>query len=210
MAFHRIHFLANETPSSKSLNHFIIIAAIIASPGGKTFAGKSYVVFGQSSFANPLELASLDGMNGFVIEGINAYDNSGSSVSGAGDLNGDGIDDVIIGAYYADPDGKSDADEAYVIFGRRAATFITPQATTLPLEAFPNPATEAFTVRLPELHQITDLSLHVFDLLGREVAMDYNRTGDSLQLNIAALPKGSYVLRMQVGEDMGTVRFVKE
>jgi hypothetical protein len=23
MAFHRIHFLANETPSSKSLNHFI-------------------------------------------------------------------------------------------------------------------------------------------------------------------------------------------
>jgi hypothetical protein len=23
MAFHRIHFLANETPSSKSLNHFV-------------------------------------------------------------------------------------------------------------------------------------------------------------------------------------------
>jgi hypothetical protein len=31
MAFHRIHFLANETPSSKSLNHFVSITHFVTS-----------------------------------------------------------------------------------------------------------------------------------------------------------------------------------
>ena len=53
------------------------------------------------------ELSSLDGTNGFVINGIDAGDNSGTSVSAAGDVNGDGIDDIIIGADEADPNGNS-------------------------------------------------------------------------------------------------------
>jgi hypothetical protein len=40
--------------------------------------------------------------------------------------------------------------------------------------------------------------------------VDYNRTGDSLQLDIAALPKGSYVLRVEMDGEVGTSRFVKE
>ena len=39
------------------------------------------------------------------------------SVSGAGDINGDGVDDLIIGAYVADPNGNSAAGESYVVFG---------------------------------------------------------------------------------------------
>ena len=46
-----------------------------------------------------IELSSLDGTNGFVINGIDAFDQSGISVSAAGDVNGDGIDDIIIGAH---------------------------------------------------------------------------------------------------------------
>ena len=51
---------------------------------------------------NPLELSALDGSNGFVINGIDSDDFSGYSVSSAGDVNGDGFDDLIIGGLGAD------------------------------------------------------------------------------------------------------------
>ena len=46
-------------------------------------------------------------INGFVLNGIDSYDQSGSSVSSAGDVNGDGFDDLIIGATGADPNGNN-------------------------------------------------------------------------------------------------------
>ncbi|WP_048315720.1 integrin alpha, partial [Crocosphaera watsonii] len=38
-------------------------------------------------------------------------------MSGAGDINGDGFDDIIIGARTADPNGNERAGESYVVFG---------------------------------------------------------------------------------------------
>ena len=54
--------------------------------------------------------------DGFIIQGDAAGDHAGWSVSAAGDVNGDGFDDLIVGAPYGD-DGGTDAGEAYVIFG---------------------------------------------------------------------------------------------
>ncbi|MEM9219625.1 MAG: PKD domain-containing protein, partial [Cyanobacteria bacterium P01_F01_bin.150] len=82
--------------------------------------GKSYVVFGKNQIFNAsLPLADLDGSNGFIINGVDWSDYSGVSVSGIGDFNGDGIDDLIIGAYKANGENNnfSDAGESYVVFG---------------------------------------------------------------------------------------------
>ena len=97
----------------------IIIGAASADPNDNSAAGESYVVFGKSNGFDPiLDLNSLDGNNGFTINGIDAGDVSGRSVSSAGDVNGDGIDDIIIGARGADPNDNSAAGESYVVFGK--------------------------------------------------------------------------------------------
>jgi len=96
----------------------LIIGADDADPNGNSSAGETYIVFGKSgSFDATLNLSQLDGSNGFVLNGIDERDFSGGSVSGAGDINGDGIDDLIIGANGADPNGNSRAGETYVVFG---------------------------------------------------------------------------------------------
>ena len=96
----------------------LLIGASNADPNGINDAGSTYVVFGNSSgFNTNLELSELDGSNGFVINGINERDFSGISVSGAGDVNGDGLDDLLIGASSADPNGLPNAGSTYVVFG---------------------------------------------------------------------------------------------
>ncbi|MCA0433945.1 MAG: FG-GAP-like repeat-containing protein [Proteobacteria bacterium] len=95
----------------------LIIGAPYADPNG-TDSGASYVVFGKGGgFSATFNLSTLDGSNGFRIAGVAAYDLSGFSVSGAGDFNGDGFDDLIIGARYADPNGIY-SGASYVVFGK--------------------------------------------------------------------------------------------
>src|SRR6267154_620100 len=92
----------------------LLIGAPSAAPNG-LYSGAAYVVFGKASgFPASLELSSLNGSNGFQINGDSAYSLAGSSIASAGDVNGDGITDIIIGAHGAN--GKSGA--AYVVFGR--------------------------------------------------------------------------------------------
>jgi len=98
----------------------LIIGAFRAAPNGNIDAGASYVVFGGGGVGSSggINLSALNGRNGFVINGIAAGDYSGSSVSNAGDINGDGIADLIIGARGADPNGNSYTGASYVVFGR--------------------------------------------------------------------------------------------
>src|SRR6185295_6320081 len=102
----------------------LIVGARFADAGGDYGAGESYVVFGSTQgFPAVLPLATLfpagggDGSVGFVLSGIDFFDNAGYAVSGAGDVNRDGIKDLIVGAQYADPGGHSRAGESYVAFG---------------------------------------------------------------------------------------------
>jgi Ca2+-binding RTX toxin-like protein len=87
------------------------------SAGGEAYEGESYVVFGKADWAGTpsFDLATLDGTNGFRLVGRDQYDSSGFSVSSAGDLNGDGLADVIVGAPGA---GANYGGESYVVFGK--------------------------------------------------------------------------------------------
>ncbi|AFZ31777.1 FG-GAP repeat protein [Gloeocapsa sp. PCC 7428] len=107
----------------------LLIGAKYTNPNGQEAAGTTYVVFGKASgFGSSINLADINGHNGFVINGIDEYDVSGYSVSAAGDVNGDGFDDLIIGApgslLYRDQRGES-----YVIFGRDFTGKVTRQGT---------------------------------------------------------------------------------
>ena len=98
----------------------LVIGADEADPNGNLRAGESFVVFGGAGIGSDgvIELSLLDGSNGFVVNGIDVRDYSGGSVSDVGDVNGDGVDDLIVGARRADPNGDSDAGESYVVFGK--------------------------------------------------------------------------------------------
>ncbi|MHC5673481.1 integrin alpha, partial [Nostoc sp.] len=97
----------------------LIIGAPNASPNGD-FSGQSYVVFGnKSGFGAQVNLSTLNGTNGFVINGIKANDHSGFSVSSAGDINGDGIDDLIIGTDIEGSGGEL-SQQGYVVFGSKS------------------------------------------------------------------------------------------
>ena len=100
----------------------LIVGARHNDEGGDD-AGAAYVVFGAGSGITSINLNGIaGGTGGFKITGETDFDRAGQSVSSAGDVNGDGFDDLIVGAYGNDA-GGSYAGAAYVVFG--AASGIT-------------------------------------------------------------------------------------
>ena len=94
----------------------LLVGARKADPTGSN-SGAAYVVFGGAGgFPASIALGSLNGSAGFVMNGAAAGDYAGEAVSGAGDVNGDGFDDLLIGAYGAEPTGTN-SGAAYVMFG---------------------------------------------------------------------------------------------
>jgi len=100
----------------------MIVGAPKADPNGSE-SGASYVVFGKTN-GTAVALSDVSGgTGGFVINCISAHDRSGFSVSSAGDVNGDGLDDLIIGARGDDPNGES-SGASFVVFGKTDGTAV--------------------------------------------------------------------------------------
>ncbi|MDT8858435.1 VCBS domain-containing protein [Paracoccaceae bacterium Fryx2] len=101
----------------------LIVGAYGDDPNGSN-SGASFVVFGKTDGTAVQLSAIAAGTGGFVINGVSAGDQSGSSVSSAGDVNGDGFDDLIVGAWLDDPNGNSDSGASFVVFGKTDGTAV--------------------------------------------------------------------------------------
>jgi hypothetical protein len=113
----------NSVSSAGDINNDGITDIIIGASGANSTTGKTYVVFGKASgWSTPISLSTLNGADGFQLDGVSANDYSGYSVSAAGDINGDGIGDILIGAYGTSPGaGIYNVGQTYVIFGKASA-----------------------------------------------------------------------------------------
>lgn len=91
----------------------------VGAPYASSNTGTSYVLFGQHELGSSgnINVANLTGSNGFAVTGFPASSQGGWSVNGAGDFNGDGIADLVIGA----PSASSNRGSSYVIFGGYAS-----------------------------------------------------------------------------------------
>jgi FG-GAP repeat/FG-GAP-like repeat/Putative Ig domain len=98
----------------------VLVGAPLADHNGRDDSGTAYVVFGKASTA-AVDLAAL-GPSGFRIDGAFGVDEAGDSVSGAGDVNRDGRQDVIVGAPGASGSGRPASGSAYVVFGKSSTT----------------------------------------------------------------------------------------
>ncbi|MCR9080162.1 MAG: cadherin domain-containing protein [Hyphomonadaceae bacterium] len=113
----------------------LIIGAPGADPHGED-TGAAYVIYGGPDLGE-IDLGDLTAAQGFVIEGANLNDETGDSVSSAGDVNGDGYDDLIVGDPQA-KDGSEEPGAAYIIYGGATGTEDTTPLTLTGTDAADN------------------------------------------------------------------------
>jgi len=101
----------------------VLIGAIGSDAAGAD-AGAAYVVYGKATDSG-IALANVTaGTGGFRITGEAAGDQAGSAIASVGDLNGDGLVEIVVGAYGNDA-GGADAGAVYVVFGKATTTGIS-------------------------------------------------------------------------------------
>jgi hypothetical protein len=102
----------------------IIIGAVIGgSANTNPYSGKTYVVFGRNTANATIDLGQVAaGVGGFAIVSNTADEQSGHSVSSAGDINGDGLADIILGAPFKTESGGVNTGHSFVVYGKSSTT----------------------------------------------------------------------------------------
>ena len=115
---------------------FLIGANGYGTVGPQIGPGAAYVVFGKATNTT-VSLTAVDaGVGGFSIRGQANFAYTGTSVSSAGDMNGDGLADMLVGAYYY----NNVMGRAYVVYGKTGTAAIDLNTMTPSQGFFINPA----------------------------------------------------------------------
>ena len=135
------------------------------SPLGRTSAGEGHILFGALNFPATVDL-SLTSAD-VTILGDDDDDHSGNFAA-SGDLNGDGVHDLIIGAPGAAPLGRASAGEVYLIYGTTPFVALSlPDTTATYNEVLVVPVSVDSVANLymveNELHVAFDRDLLAFD-----------------------------------------------
>ncbi|WP_350309686.1 VCBS domain-containing protein [Aquariibacter lacus] len=194
----------------------LIVGADRSYPSDSVFAGRSYVVFGQSTGTEVNLSAVAGGTGGFVINGQAADDFSGRSVSAAGDVNGDGLADLIVGAYRSDPSAGSDAGRSYVVFGQSTGTEVNLSAVAMGVGGFVINGQAAYDLSGRSVSAagdvngdgLADLIVGAFRsdpnagvLAGRSYVVFGKSTGTEVNLSAVASGVGGFVINGQAAVD---------
>ena len=170
----------------------VIVGAPYNHAGG-FYAGRAYISFGGTSMDSTIDV---------TMTGEAADDWFGTSVSTAGDVNGDGYSDVIVGAPL-NAAGGFEAGRAYVYFIYQSANYVKVDfiINNYSLrQNYPNPFNPATTItyQIPERSFVT---LKVYDILGNEVATLVNEEKPAgsyeVEWNALSLPSGIYFYQLR-------------
>ncbi|MFX1236396.1 MAG: hypothetical protein ACFFAS_15620 [Promethearchaeota archaeon] len=150
-----------------------ILIGAINNDDGADDAGKTYLILGsESGWGKNMSLTDADAS--FIGEYVD--DNAGRSVASAGDFNGDGYDDFLIGTY-KNNDGGTDSGKVYLI---------TPDLNNAPIVSNPLPENNTQNVDINPLLQV-----NVSDIDGQDITVYfYNNSSEMGVLIGTALISG--------------------
>ena len=148
---------------------------VLVSVGGmaqEPTRGRSWVVFGRTE-PGVIHLDDVSrGDGGFVIEG-DAERDYAAQIAGVGDVSGDGLDDIVVGAPGADNNGRESSGSAYVVFGKTSTEPVRLQLFNLGLQV-----DEGYRIDGP----------HVRSIAGRDIAGAGDIIGDGLDDVLVGAP----------------------
>ena len=113
----RRDFAGSAVAAAPDMNGDDLADVLIGAPGadhGGENAGAAYVVFGRAA-SGVVELGAL-GADGLRFDGTDD-EWAGGAVAPAGDVNDDGVEDLLIGGDEGDANGRSNSGSAWVVFG---------------------------------------------------------------------------------------------
>ena len=183
----------------------LLIGAIGVNRGIASSAGAAYVIYGkktqggqetweglindpQKTGRQILDLGTLKPEDGFVILGEAQNGQFGRSVEGVGDVNGDGFDDIVVGAPLLTPGTQAEAGSAYVILGSASGQGTVTAGRKI-LDVAEMTSAQGFIIRGVTGSVVPDVTTNETPKLGQSVGAAGDVNGDGLADIMVIAPK---------------------